>query len=62
MAENIQQTLQLATTNTQLAILTTFSNDSEKTKLRQQFLDEGDYLICVGVAVSKFCDLHWVVD
>jgi hypothetical protein len=32
MAENIQQALQLAKTNTQLAILPTFSNDSREDK------------------------------
>jgi hypothetical protein len=32
MAENIQQALQTATTNTQLAILPTFSNDPKEDK------------------------------
>jgi hypothetical protein len=32
MAENIQQALQLATTNAQLANLPTFSNDSREGK------------------------------
>jgi hypothetical protein len=32
MAENIQQALQLATTNAQLAILPTFCNDSREDK------------------------------
>jgi hypothetical protein len=32
MAENIQQALQLATTNAQLAILPTFSNHSREEK------------------------------